>query len=58
MASKRYRLRETDQPLGEITFSAGLTCVAAGESFGTSFGRADRLLYIAKRDGRNRVHAA
>lgn len=58
VASKRYRLRETDAPLGEITFSAGLTLVAEGESFGTSFGRADRLLYVAKREGRNRVHAA
>lgn len=58
VASKRYRLRETDAPLGEITFSAGLTLVAEGESFGASFGRADRLLYVAKREGRNRVHAA
>jgi len=58
VAAKRYRLRETDAPLGEITFSAGLTLVAAGESLGTSVGRADRLLYAAKNDGRNCVHVA
>ncbi|HSX54521.1 MAG TPA: GGDEF domain-containing protein [Sphingomonas sp.] len=58
VAAKRYRLRETDAPLGEITFSAGLTLVAEGESLGTSVGRADRLLYAAKSDGRNCVHAS
>lgn len=58
VAAKRYRLRETDAPLGEITFSAGLTFVVDGESLNTSVGRADRLLYAAKNDGRNCVHAA
>jgi len=58
VGAKRYRLRETDAPLGEITFSAGLTCVAEGESLGTSVGRADRLLYTAKSDGRNCVRTS
>lgn len=57
VASKRYRLRESDAPLGEITFSAGLTTVVTGEALGTSFHRADRLLYDAKHDGRNRICA-
>lgn len=55
VAAKRYRLRETDAPLGEITFSAGLTLVGAGEPLANSIGRADRLLYAAKNDGRNCV---
>lgn len=58
VAAKRYRLRETDAPLGEVTFSAGLTFVAVGEPLANSIGRADRLLYAAKRDGRNCVHAS
>jgi len=58
VAAKRYRLRETDAPLGEVTFSAGLTLVAAGEPLANSIGRADRLLYSAKNDGRNCVHAS
>ena len=53
VAGKRYRLRETDAPLGEVTFSTGLTLAAPGERLGTVLGRADRLLYAAKADGRN-----
>lgn len=55
VASKRYRLRESDQPLGAVTFSAGLTAHVAGESLGTVFGRADTLLYAAKHAGRNQL---
>ncbi|MCM8730980.1 diguanylate cyclase [Hephaestia sp. GCM10023244] len=58
VAGKRYLLRESDAPLGAITFSAGLTLAGAGEALGTVLGRADRLLYAAKAAGRNRVHAA
>ncbi len=53
VARKRYRLRETDTPLGEVTFSAGLTAGRHEEMSGTVFERADRLLYAAKADGRN-----
>lgn len=51
--AKRYRLRETDMPLGAVTFSAGLSAAEAGEALGAVFGRADRLLYTAKDRGRN-----
>jgi diguanylate cyclase len=53
--AKRYRLRETDEPLGAVTFSAGLTQAAPGEQLGTVFGRADTLLYAAKHAGRNSI---
>lgn len=56
VAAKRYRLRESDQPLGAVTFSGGLTPAEPGEPLGTVFGRADILLYGAKDAGRNRVH--
>ena len=58
VGAKRYRLRETDVPLGAVTFSAGLTDAVSGESLGTTFGRADRLLYAAKAGGRNQVLSA
>ncbi len=56
VAAKRYRLRETDAPLGAVTFSAGLTPVGPGDTQGSAMGRADRLLYAAKEDGRNCIH--
>ncbi|MBW4329991.1 GGDEF domain-containing protein [Stakelama sp. CBK3Z-3] len=55
VAAKRYRLRENDQPLGIISFSAGLARAAPGEDWAGIYQRADRLLYRAKSDGRNRV---
>lgn len=55
---KHYRVRETDAPLGEVTFSAGVTCaVGTDEGFAPLFQRADALLYQAKSNGRNRVAA-
>jgi diguanylate cyclase len=57
VAGKRYRLRETNAPLGEITFSAGITAAAPGEPLADLFARADRLLYAAKADGRNCLKA-
>lgn len=53
VSAKRYRLRETDAPLGEITFSAGLSPARPDEGFGTVFNRADQLCYAAKNAGRN-----
>lgn len=55
VADKHYRLRETDEPLGDVTFSSGVTQAKADEHRGTVFHRADRLLYAAKAAGRNRV---
>jgi diguanylate cyclase len=57
VAAKRYRLRETDAPLGAVTFSAGLTQVAPGDTIDSAIGRADRLLYAAKEDGRNCIQS-
>jgi diguanylate cyclase len=57
VAGKRYRLRETNAPLGEITFSAGVTAAAPAEPLTELFERADRLLYAAKADGRNCLKA-
>ena len=57
VAAKRYRLRETDAPLGAVTFSGGVSAYEAGEAMGSVMGRADRLLYAAKHAGRNAIKA-
>lgn len=57
VAGKRYRLRESDAPLGEVTFSGGLTVALPDEKAADSFRRADALLYTAKANGRNCVLA-
>ena len=55
VAAPRLRLRESDTPLGSITFSAGVGGVGEGERFETVFARIDRALYRAKAEGRDRV---
>ena len=58
IAAKRFRLRESDRPLGQVTVSVGVTAVHPGETLADAFERADRLLYTAKAEGRDRVCAA
>lgn len=58
IAGRRFRLRETDKPLGQVTISIGVTAVHAGETIAAAFDRADQLLYTAKAEGRDRVCAA
>lgn len=55
VGAKRYRLRETDVPLGAVTFSGGFAWSEGGESLGEVLGRADKLLYAAKDAGRNQL---
>lgn len=57
VAAKRFRNRETDTALGTITFSAGVTAIQTEEAGEIAFLRADRLLYTAKADGRDRICA-
>ena len=57
-ADKHFRSRDSQAELGQITFSAGVTAIQPGEPQDQAFARADRLLYAAKQDGRDRIHAA
>ena len=55
VGARRFRLRETDVAVGAVTISAGVGAVGAGETFDAAFARADRALYRAKAEGRDRV---
>ncbi|GGO92429.1 diguanylate cyclase [Stakelama pacifica] len=55
VASKNYRLRENDMPLGALSFSSGVTGTRLGEDLAEVYRRADALLYRAKNEGRNRT---
>ncbi len=55
VATREVVNRSTAQPLGRITLSAGVTAAKVGEEADTIIDRADRALYAAKNQGRNRV---
>lgn len=55
VATREVVNRSTAQPLGRITLSAGITAARIGEEADTIIDRADRALYAAKNQGRNRV---
>ena len=55
LAGKRFRARDTDAPIGTITFSAGVVTAAPGEAQEALMRRADTLMYRAKQKGRNRI---
>jgi diguanylate cyclase len=55
LVEKNFRVRETDAPLGRISFSAGLACGFLHNGSDPLLKRADALLYEAKNGGRNQV---
>lgn len=54
LASRNFRIRGTDEPLGQITFSAGVAVCEDRDGL-PPLKRADDLLYRAKNGGRNKV---
>lgn len=54
LAGRHFKLRDSDSPIGQITFSAGVARGVKTPS-GVPLARADALLYEAKNGGRNQV---
>ncbi len=55
LAGKRLRNRRTGDDFGRVTLSLGVTHYVPGDTAQTVIERADKALYQAKREGRNRV---
>lgn len=58
MAERRLINRKTDNPIGQITFSAGIANVFDFPDPRAALKAADEALYTAKESGRNQVHIA
>ena len=55
IATKRLLRRSTNEMIGAVTVSFGVSLYAAGEPVNQLISRADQCLYLSKRSGRNRV---
>lgn len=55
LAARRFRLLDNDEPIGAITFSAGIAPIGVGEGDCDALQRADAFLYEAKQRGRNQI---
>lgn len=58
ISSKRIQRKDTQKSLGQITVSFGVADYVTTESVESLLQRADRALYMSKRNGRNRVTEA
>jgi diguanylate cyclase len=54
LGARHFKVRETDAPIGKVTFSAGVACTLR-KADQPAIARADALLYEAKNGGRNQV---
>lgn len=52
---KKLKRKSTDEELGGVTISIGLAALQPGESTSSLIQRADEMLYVSKRNGRNQV---
>ncbi len=55
VSSKKVTNKRTNEDLGTVTLSIGVSEFAIGETIAQFIQRADEALYMAKREGRNRV---
>lgn len=54
LEARKLKIKKTNQTMG-LTVSVGVACYQLGEDYDELFDRADKALYLAKQNGRNRV---
>jgi diguanylate cyclase len=57
-AASRLKKKGSEESIGQVTVSVGITHLQAGDTPRDLIERADRALYQSKADGRNRVNFA
>ncbi|WP_345324614.1 diguanylate cyclase [Novipirellula rosea] len=57
LSASRFKHKESDQTLQRVTASIGVAILRENDTPVSWFHRADKLLYCAKKDGRNGVKA-
>lgn len=55
LAAARLIVTESDQQIGKVTASFGITLLTQSDTISTLFSRADELLYASKNGGRNMI---
>lgn len=58
LANRKLVNRKTEQPFGQVTFSAGIADVIAYDDPHAALAAADEALYQAKEAGRNQIRLA
>lgn len=53
LSQRHFRVRDTDEPIGQVTFSAGIAASSSDPQ--AALREADEFLYEAKRNGRNQT---
>lgn len=56
LANSKLKKKGSDQTIGQVTVSIGISTLVAGDTPNAIIGRADQALYLSKANGRNQIN--